>query len=319
MPSFTVTSAGERIHLDATGAGQAQYTVTNTSAASLDGRLLAVPQDPAKTEWFSIDGEAARPFAPGAAERAVVEVRVPAGTPPATYSFRLDAVSEAAPDEDFTEGPTVSFDVALPAPPVPWWKRYWWIIVIAAVVLLAIVGVVLWLVLRGSGGTTTTTATVPSVVGQHEDVATSQLSGVGFHVSPARVSTRDPAAVDVVSAQDPTGGAVANVGSTVTISVGQLATATVPNVVRQPATRAVAVLERLGFTVRAATIFTPNTALVGLVLKQSPAGGAVEPIGTAVILGVGENRIGAFRPTTTTAAHCCTSTVQWEAPCPASP
>jgi hypothetical protein len=150
VSSFTVTTAGEKIQLDGTGAGKAQYTVTNTSAVTLTGRMLAVPQDPAKAEWFSIDGESAREFAPGAAETVVVEVRVPAGTPPKTYSFRLDAVSEANPDEDFTEGPTVSFDVSLPKPPVPWWKKYWWIWVIVGVLLLAIIGVVVWLVLRPS-------------------------------------------------------------------------------------------------------------------------------------------------------------------------
>jgi hypothetical protein len=151
VPSFNVTTASEKVHLDATGAGQAQYTVTNTSPDTLSGRLLGVAQDPAETAWLSIVGESTREFAPGAAEQVILQVRVPAGTPPATYSARLDAVSELQPDEDFTEGPTVSFEVSLPAPPVPWWKKYWWIWVIAGVVLVAIVGVVVWLLLRGNG------------------------------------------------------------------------------------------------------------------------------------------------------------------------
>jgi hypothetical protein len=65
------------------------------------------------------------------------------------------------PDEDFTEGPSVSFDVTLPKPPVPWWKRFWWVFVIAGVVLLAIIGVVVWLLLRGNDNTTPTTTTNP--------------------------------------------------------------------------------------------------------------------------------------------------------------
>lgn len=162
MPSFTVTAAGQKVQLDGTGVAQAQYTVTNTSADELSGRLLATPQDPAKPEWFSIDGEATREFAPAAAEQVRLGIHVPAGTPPATYSVRLDAVSEVNPDEDFTEGPSVSFDVALPKPPVPWWKRFWWIFVIAGVVLLAIIGVVVWLLVRGNGSSTPTTTTTPT-------------------------------------------------------------------------------------------------------------------------------------------------------------
>lgn len=194
MSSFTVTSAGQKVQLDGTGAAQAQYTVTNTSADELSGRLLATPQDPAKAEWFSIDGEATREFAAAAAEQVRLQIKVPPGTTPATYSVRLDAVSEVNPDEDFTEGPSVSFDVTLPKPPVPWWKRFWWIFVIAGVVLIAIIGVVVWLLLRGSGSstpTTTTTSTTPTnvtVVSQGQtairgtwlwDAESGQLTGQG--------------------------------------------------------------------------------------------------------------------------------------------
>ena len=193
MPSFTVTAAGQKVQLDGTGAAQAQYTVTNTSPDELSGRLLATPQDPAKAEWFTIDGEATREFAAAAAEQVRLKIKVPAGTPPATYSVRLDAVSEVNPDEDFTEGPSVSFDVTLPKPPVPWWKRFWWIFVIAGVVLLAIIGVVVWLLLRDSGGTpttptTTTTPTNVTVISQGQtairgtwlwDAESGQLTGNG--------------------------------------------------------------------------------------------------------------------------------------------
>src|SRR5262249_55294006 len=94
VSSFTVTAAGQKVQLDGTGAAAAQYTVTTTSPDELSGRLLATPQDPAKAEWFSIDGEATREFAAAAAEQVRLKIKVPAGTPPATYSVRLDAVSE---------------------------------------------------------------------------------------------------------------------------------------------------------------------------------------------------------------------------------
>ena len=82
MPSFTVTAAGQKVNLDASGTAQAPFTVTNTSAQALRGRLLTRPSDPAKPEWFSIVGESVRDFAPNAAEQVVVQLSVPPGSPP---------------------------------------------------------------------------------------------------------------------------------------------------------------------------------------------------------------------------------------------
>jgi hypothetical protein len=152
VPSFTVTAVGQKVALDSSGAAQASFTVTNTSAQTLRGRFLTRPRDPAKPEWFSIVGESVRDFAPNASQQVVVQLNVPAGSPPGSYSFRLDAVSEVHPDEDFTEGPSVAFDVTASAPPkkkLPWW---WWIAaIVGAVVLLIIIGVVVWLLVRDTG------------------------------------------------------------------------------------------------------------------------------------------------------------------------
>lgn len=150
MPSFTVTAAGQSVNLDAAGAARASFTVTNTSEQMLKGRLLPRPYDPAKPEWFSIVGESVRDFGPSAAEQVVVQLNVPPASPPGSYSFRLDAVSAVDPDEDFTESPSVTFEVAAPPPPPPPKKKFpWWIIaVIAAVVLAIVIGVVAFLLLR---------------------------------------------------------------------------------------------------------------------------------------------------------------------------
>jgi hypothetical protein len=145
--SFTITSAGQRVSLDANGAAQASFTVTNTSAQPLRGRLLARPGDTAKPEWFSVSGETVRQFGPNAAEQVVVQLNVALTPPPGTYSFRLDAVSEADPDEDFTEGPSVAFDVAA-TPPRPKRKIPWWIFAIAGAVVLLIIIVVVILIVR---------------------------------------------------------------------------------------------------------------------------------------------------------------------------
>ncbi|HEU5065264.1 MAG TPA: hypothetical protein VFT86_05185 [Gaiellaceae bacterium] len=144
--SFTVTSAGDKVRLDSAGAARAAFTVTNTSGQTLKGRLLTRPADPAKPEWFSIAGESVRDFASNAAEQVVVQLAVPPGSTPGSYSFRLDAVSQADPDEDFTEGPWVAFEVAPPPAKKPF---PWWIVAVAAgIVLLIVIGIVVFLLVR---------------------------------------------------------------------------------------------------------------------------------------------------------------------------
>jgi hypothetical protein len=163
--SFTVTSAGQKVRLDSNGAGQASFTVTNTSAQPLKGRMLTRPSDPAKPEWFSIVGESVRDFAPNAAQQVVLQLNVPPTTPPGPYSFRLDAVSQAEPDEDFTEGPSISFEVE--PPPTPSKKGFpWWIVAVAAgIVLLIVIGIVVFLLVRDGDSKATVvssgTGTIP--------------------------------------------------------------------------------------------------------------------------------------------------------------
>lgn len=151
-PSFAVTAAGGTVTLDDSGVARASFTVTNTTSQAVTGELLTRPSDPAKPEWFAIDGESVRDFGPNAAQDVVVKLNVPPGSPPASYSFRLDAVSEDDPDEDYTEGPSVAFDVAAP-PPQKKRKFPWWILVVAgAIVLVLVIGVVVFLLTRGDDG-----------------------------------------------------------------------------------------------------------------------------------------------------------------------
>jgi hypothetical protein len=123
-PTFTVTAPGEKVALDAAGQARMPFTVTNASAQPLRGRLLTSPREPARPEWFSIVGESIRDFAPHTAEQVVVQLNVPPTGPPGSYSFRLDVISEVDPDEDFTEGPSIAFDVLAASPPQK--KRFPW-------------------------------------------------------------------------------------------------------------------------------------------------------------------------------------------------
>jgi hypothetical protein len=163
LPSFSVTAARSSVSLDSSGAARASFTVTNTSAQMLKGRLLTRASEPAKEEWFLLDGESVRDFAPNASEQAAVQLNVPSGTPPGSYTFRLDAVSQINPDEDFTDGPSVAFEVAPPPEPK---KRFpWWIVAVAGgVVLLIVIGVVVFLLVRGGGSKATVVSSGTGVI-----------------------------------------------------------------------------------------------------------------------------------------------------------
>jgi hypothetical protein len=149
--TFTVTAAGQRVNLGISGAARASFTVTNTSTQTLKGRMLTRPGDPASPDWFSVLGESVRDFGPNEAEQIVVQLQVPQTASPGSYTFRLDAVSAVDPDEDFTEGPSVAFDVEATPPKkrkFPWVP--WWVVGVAGgVVLLIIIAVVVFLIVRG--------------------------------------------------------------------------------------------------------------------------------------------------------------------------
>ena len=67
-----------------------------------------------------------------------------------------------------------------------------------------------------------TTNAVPDVVGLDQDTATGQLRAAGFQVAVQKQSTSDPTEDGIVLAQQPRGGKQADVGATITITVGAL-------------------------------------------------------------------------------------------------
>ena len=262
--------------LDDSGEAKASFTVTNTTAQALRGHLVARPRDPAKPEWFSVAGESVRDFGPNAAERVVVQLKVPPGSPAGSYSFRLDAISEADPDEDFTEGPSVAFQVPEPPKkkPFPWWI----VIVAAAVVLLIVIGIVVWLLVRDNGK-----ATVPQVVGQPEAAAQTMLKDVGFDVKSVQVGVNDQAQNGIVQTEDPAAGTEQPKGSQVTINVGHMAR--VPDVTGQTEARATEEITRaeLRAEVREGRPVEEERQ-IGIVQRQDPPGGILRSPGTAVAI-----------------------------------
>jgi hypothetical protein len=196
------------------------------------GRLLTKPNAPAKPEWLSVVGESIRDFGPNAAEQVVVQLDVPPTTAPGPYAFRLDAVSEVDPDEDFTEGPSVAFEVA-PPPPKPKKKFPWWILIaVGGVVLLIVIGVVVWLLTKNDSKPATPTFAIPSVVGQQQARAQAVLERARFQTAVQTVAVRTASQIGFVVSQDPRAGTLKPTGTTVIIRVGKLGGLTRTNPLR---------------------------------------------------------------------------------------
>jgi eukaryotic-like serine/threonine-protein kinase len=141
--------------------------------------------------------------------------------------------------------------------------------------------------------------TVPDVTGESEASAKSDLHNAGFQVTTTTQTTSGSTAGDVIS-QTPPGNTQATPGSTVGIVVAQASTtATVPDVTGQSASSAKAALQSAGFHVVQQTKTVTHKSKNGIVVSESPGGGATVKKGSTVTITVGQF-VAATTPTTTT-------------------
>jgi eukaryotic-like serine/threonine-protein kinase len=127
---------------------------------------------------------------------------------------------------------------------------------------------------------------VPSVVGQPYESAASQLQAAGFAVARKDVESDDPKGT--VVSQNPSGGASAARGATVTLSVSKgPKTSAIPDVTSQDEDSARAALEGSGFKVVVQDEDTTDPNSDGIVLSQDPPGGTKAKPGSTVTIVVG--------------------------------
>jgi hypothetical protein len=133
---FSITAASNSVPLSDERTGQAAFTVFNASGRPIRGRALIVPEDPAAEQWLSLVGDAEHSFDIAGTQQFVVRIEVPPTVAAGNVRFRLDMVDVENPDENYSRGPTVAFQVPEPiAAPQPF---PWWIAVVAAGVILLI-------------------------------------------------------------------------------------------------------------------------------------------------------------------------------------
>jgi len=213
---FTITTPSSTIPLDAKGRGEMAFTVANASGRTLRGRVSVVPQGAAQSAGLTLSGEPERDFPVGGVQQFTVQVTVPPATKEGSYTFRLDACSVQNPDEDYTQGPTVSFAVAKHE------ERGhfpWWIVIAAAAVL--VVGGVLWWILS------TKKVAVPDVTKQSLSQATTTLTGQQLKVGTVTDETGAAATSGTVSSQSPAAGTQVAANSAVNLVVKSATTPTI--------------------------------------------------------------------------------------------
>jgi hypothetical protein len=157
MPTFEIPDGPTNIELQQTGdekspgpsTGSVVFNVTNKTTESRGGSLSVQVAGSAKKEWFAIEGDQVRTFAPGETQTVKINVSVPREIGPGDYPFRLRAAAENDTDNDFADGPVAAARKKKSGGGgggVPWWV---WLL-IALVVLGAIGGGVWYFLTRPS-------------------------------------------------------------------------------------------------------------------------------------------------------------------------
>jgi hypothetical protein len=162
MPSpFAITTATNAVSLDAQKRSEASFTVSNTSGGPIRGRAQLATEAPASADWLTLTEESEQDFSPDSTQQYTVKIAVPTDTPAGTYSFRLNMVGVENPDELFTQGPSVTFQVPEPELKKPF---PWWIVIVAGVLTLCCaLGIGGYFVATNLPGPTSTPSVTPSI------------------------------------------------------------------------------------------------------------------------------------------------------------
>jgi hypothetical protein len=218
---FAITAATNSVRLNESRRGEATFTVFNASGRPIRGRARLATEDPAAESWISLAGVSERDFSIAGTHQYTVRIAVPPDAPPGNPSFRLDMVGVENPDEEYTQGPSVTFQVpeAKPRKPFPWW-----ILALAGggllVVLIIVLAVVLW----------PRSTIVPEVAGMTVTDASAALNDANLRVGEIDSEPTSGTDVGLVVRTDPEEGVEVRRGTRVTLviagSVADVATDT---------------------------------------------------------------------------------------------
>ncbi len=225
--SFSVTTSTNTVLLDLNRRGRATFTVSNISGHSTRGRARLTPQNPEAASWLTLGGETEREFPIASTQLFTVAIAVPTNATPGSYVFRLDMVGVENPDEDLSQGPSVTFQVAAITGgtkfPIPWW-----IIAVAAGVLV-VAAIIIAVVLSAK-------VTVLDVSGVTQAAAERELQEAGFKVGTVSRQNSGIVPHDLVVNTDPPAGDKVSKGTSIDIILSDGPAATLTPTPTQTAT-----------------------------------------------------------------------------------
>jgi PASTA domain len=254
---FIITAPAGTIRVNAEGAADATFTVSNGSERPQRALAKVVPLEGAQAGWFQLAGESDRDLPVQGSTQYTVRLGVPKGTPEGSYKFRLDVVTALKTGDEAADGPTVVFEVPetkKPVNPVPF-------IIAGAVVLLLVIGGVIWLLMQKR---------VPSVTGQTIAAAEGKLQGAKIPYR-VRYDYSASAGDSTVLSQEPAGGKKYAKADTVQLVVNQK-TVVVPDV-RNVEMNAAAQTLLDAILVPVLSLTEDNSMTAGNVIRTDPPNG----------------------------------------------
>jgi beta-lactam-binding protein with PASTA domain len=234
-------------------------------------------QKPVVQSWLALKEEPERVIPIAGTVQYTVAIVAPPDADPGSYSFNLDVLGEENPDEDYTRGPAVTFEV--PAPVVVKKRPFpWWILAVVAAVLLVVSLAAFFLWPRS--------VEVPDVAGLGFAAAVASLEEAGLEVEEETVQEANATVPSgsVVRTEPPKGESVGR-GESVTLVIS-----TGPGVVKVPALsgktkeEATQLLAEKSLKVRGTTEEASATLAAGLVIRSVPPEGQDAPTGSSVDL-----------------------------------
>ena len=286
---FAITTTAEKMTAD-NGKATIVFTVTNTSSESIRGVAKIKSLDNTQRDWLKLEDISERDFSANGTQQFTVNFNKPISeeTQEAqSFPFRLDVISSANPDEDFTEGPTVNIETPEKKDdkkkPFPIW-----IPIVVGVLLLAIIGSVVGYLLLRDKEDEVTKITVPNVVNETYENAEKKLIDIGLTAK--RKDEPSPRnELGKVFKQSPKEGDEVEKDAVITLSV-PTKRVKVLDVYGKTFIVAKKVLEDLELKVE---IVTENNKGVGVnkVFKQNPLKNKEVPVGTTVKLTIPSGKI----------------------------
>lgn len=142
MPNYYEISPTDDILTLQQGKGAAGFSVRYMGEGAVEARAEVVALQGAKQDWLQMAQPATKAMQSNQTQTFKALVNVPPGTPAGRYGLRLDVMSVENTDEEYNQGPVISFEVAetAAAPPKKDKGFPWWIVIVAAVVLVLLVG-----------------------------------------------------------------------------------------------------------------------------------------------------------------------------------